>query len=149
MKDKFQTAYRDVDEAFLKNMEMFLKYQFKSIKNQKKTKIKSIDALLSILNSGKEQINYSNEELVSQKLLATVDPNLKSDMNENLNEVPEDYKNINILKENQVEMYAQEKAADAAIKGFQINLNDTYNKRTSFHLKNEKKVLAGMNKILI
>ena len=54
LKDKFQIAYRDVDEAFLKNMEMFLKYQYKSIKNQKKTKIKSIDALLSILNSGKE-----------------------------------------------------------------------------------------------
>lgn len=44
--------YDDPDERFLKNMEMFLKYQFSGVYEQTNKKIKAIDAIFSLMNQG-------------------------------------------------------------------------------------------------
>ena len=79
-------------------MEMFLKFKFQSIKKEKSIKIKAIDAVLSLMADDKDIQEYSNKDLVIQKLQATVDLTSKADMGEDLNEIPQDYQNIDILK---------------------------------------------------
>ena len=63
-----------------------------------KNKIKSIDAILSLMDKGVMKDVQWNE-IYKNKLDSVKDPNFKTDLGSMINDVPLDYQKINVLRD--------------------------------------------------